>query len=60
MIGTAIQRGSSVYVYNERNSQIFVKSGELHGYTSSTVSVKNGHSIYTYNEKGSQISVHSC
>ena len=59
MIGTAIQKGSQVFVYNERNSQIYVVNGELHGYTSTSVSVKRGSQIFTYNERGSQISVHN-
>lgn len=56
MIATAIQRGSTVYVYNEKGSVILTKMGDLHGYTSSTVSVKKGTTIYTYDEKGSTIS----
>lgn len=53
MIGVAIQRGSTVYVYNEKNQQIFALNGELHGYTSSSVSIKRGNTIYVYNERGS-------
>lgn len=59
MIATAIQRGSFVYVYNERGSQMFSLSGELHGFTSTTVSIRRGSFIYVYNDKGSQISSHS-
>lgn len=60
-ITTAIQKGSSVYVY-DGNRQLFVKLGTLHGYTATTVSVKhtNGKVLYTYNEKGSQISTQPC
>ena len=58
MITTAVQKGSSVYVYGERNQVLFTKSGTLMGYTGSTVSVKNGSSVYTYNEKGAVISIH--
>lgn len=48
-ITTAIQKGSSVYVY-DGNRQLFVKLGTLHGYTATTVSVKNtnGKVLYTY------------
>ncbi len=55
MIITAIQKGSTVYVYNEKNSTIFTVMGELHGYTSTTVTVKKGTTMYTYNERGSVI-----
>jgi hypothetical protein len=55
-IAVAVQRGSMVYVYNEKNSQIMSRSGTLHGYTANTVSLRQGNMIYTYNEKGSQVS----
>ena len=58
MIATAIQRGNTVYVYNEKNSTLFTAFGELQGYTSSTVSIKKATTIYVYNEKGSIISTH--
>lgn len=59
MIGSAIQRGSTVYVYNEKGSVLSTipsssKPGEgLTGFTSSTVSVRRGSTVYTYNERGS-------
>ncbi len=59
MISTAIQKGDNVYVYNERNSVIFVRTGILHGYTGTTVSIKQSGRIYTYNENGGVVSVHS-
>lgn len=59
MIIVAIQKGNQVYVYKERNSLIFIKNGQLQGYTATTVSVKQGNSIYTYNDKGGLLSVHS-
>lgn len=40
-IATAIQRGSRVYVYDERKHELFSKNGELHGYTGSSVSIKD-------------------
>lgn len=59
MIIVAIQQGNHVYVYKERNSLLFIKSGQLQGYTATTVSVKQGNTIYTYNDHGSLISMHS-
>lgn len=58
MIVTAVQKGNIVYVYGTGNRVLFSQSGELHGYTSSSVSVKKGNMIYTYNERGSTISSH--
>jgi hypothetical protein len=64
-IGNAIQKGSLVYIYDERGRQIAtVSAGSgrddgLTGYTSSTVNVRKGSLIYTYNEKGRQISTTS-
>lgn len=61
-IGNAVQRGMTVYVYNEKGHQICtipVNSSSdvgLKGYTGSTVSVQRGNIIYTYDEKGKQIS----
>jgi hypothetical protein len=62
-IGNAIQKGSVVYVYDEKGRQIAsipagnaAKGDGLTGYTSTTVNVKKGSLIYTYNEKGRQIS----
>jgi hypothetical protein len=59
-IGNTVQRGSWVYVYNEKNQQIFTKpagSGPndgLKGYTGGSVNIRRGSWIYTYNEKGQQ------
>ncbi len=55
-ISTAVQKGSTVYVYDERNAQICARSGTLTGYTSTTFSVKQGNTVYTFNEKGGMIS----
>ena len=61
-IGNAVQRGSWVYVYDERGNQtatIAAGTGAgdgLKGYTSSTVNVQRGSWIYSFNEKGNQIS----
>ena len=58
MIQSAIQRGNYVYVYNEKNQQIFSQSGTLQGYTSTSVSVKNGNYVSVYNDKGQKIASH--
>jgi len=61
-IATAVKRGTSVYVYDEKGRQLFsIGAGSrpedgLTGYTSTTVSVRRGGSIYTYDEKGRQLS----
>lgn len=55
-ISLAVQRGNTVYVYNEKKHQCAAYSGtELAGYTNSTVSVKRGNHIYTYDEKGRNV-----
>ena len=52
-IGSAVQRGSLVYVYDEKGrrlTSLLAGKGpkdELQGYTSSTVSVRRGSLIYT-------------
>lgn len=61
-IANAVPRGSSIFVYDEKNRQIFsISSGSsprdgLQGYTGSTVSVRRGSSMYVYDEHGRQIS----
>jgi hypothetical protein len=60
-IGNAVQRGSFVYVYDEKGRQLRALSAGsmpgdgLKGYTSSTVNIRRGSFIYTYDEKGRQI-----
>jgi len=57
-IGSAIERGSYVCVYDTHGRTLFVKvkgSGPrdgLLGFTGSTVTVRFGSAIYTYDEKG--------
>lgn len=58
MIATAIQRASTIYVYNEKNALIRTLPGTLHGFTGTTVSVKRANTIYVYDEKGKLISSH--
>jgi hypothetical protein len=59
-IGSAVQRGGYVYVYDEKGSQLAAipagsgpKDG-LQGYTGTSVSVRRGNYVYVYDEKGSQ------
>ncbi len=64
-IGNTVEKGSLVYVYDEKGRQLFTKSkgsqpGDgLKGYTGSTVNIKHGSLIYTYDEKGRQVSTTS-
>lgn len=64
-IGNAVEKGSSVYVYDEKGHQLFTKSrgsqptDGLKGYTSTTVNMRRGNTIYTYDAKGHQISTTS-
>lgn len=60
-IGSAVQWGSFVYVYDEKGRQLAtVPAGEgMQGYTGSTVSVRRGAFVYTYDERGRQISTTS-
>ena len=57
-IGSAIERGSLICVYDEHGHTLFSKargSGPkdgLLGFTSSTVTVRFGSIIYTYGERG--------
>jgi len=60
-IANAVQRGSLVYVYDEKNKQIFTQpagSGPndgLQGYTGGSVNIRRGNLVYSYNDKGRQI-----
>lgn len=60
-IGNAVQRGSMVYIYNEKNQQVAsVSAGNgpndgLKGYTGSRVNVRRGNMIYSYDERGCQV-----
>jgi hypothetical protein len=61
MIGSAIERGSLICVYDERGTTLYQKakgSGPkdgLLGFTGSTVTVRFGSVIYTYGERGETI-----
>lgn len=52
MIALAKQDGPCVMVYDENGSFMFSRSGELVGFTSTTVSIKNGGCITVYDEHG--------
>jgi gamma-glutamylcyclotransferase (GGCT)/AIG2-like uncharacterized protein YtfP len=59
-IANAVQKGSWIYVYDEKGRKLTTISGDvLHGFTSSTVSVKKGSWIYVYDEKGHKLSTTS-
>jgi hypothetical protein len=61
VIGSAIERGSLICVYDEHGTTLFQKargSGPkdgLLGFTSSTVTVRFGSIIYTYGERGETV-----
>ena len=61
-IGSAVQRSSFVYVYDEKGRQFAAlpagsgPNDGLKGYTSTTVSVRRGSFVYTYDERGRQTS----
>jgi hypothetical protein len=54
MIASAIQRGTTVYVYDEKGYTLFTKTGKLMGFTSTTVTIQSdsGTTQYVYDEKG--------
>ncbi len=57
-IGSAVERGSLIYVFDERGMTMFAKArgngpdDGLIGFTGSTVTVRFDSIIYTYDEKG--------
>ena len=61
MIGSALERGSLIVVYDEKGMSLFSKakgSGPhdgLLGFTGSTVTVRFGSVIYTYGERGQTV-----
>ncbi len=59
VIGSASQLGDSVRVYSEQGKLLFVRSGSLMGYTSSSVTIRFGNAATTYDERGSQRFVRS-
>lgn len=59
-IAMAQERNGFIYVYDEKNHQLFSLTGELCGYTAGTVTVKRNGFLYTYDEKGHQTSSRPC
>ena len=53
-IANAVQRGSTVYVYDERGRLLAtISAGNgLQGYTSGNVTIRRGSSNYIYDERG--------
>ena len=58
MIGSALERGSLIVVYDEKGMSLFSKSkgsgphDGLLGFTGSTVTVRFGSVVYTFGERG--------
>ena len=53
MISYVLESGGSVKVYDKNNRLLFIKSGKLQGYTSTSVTVMSaGGSITVYDDKG--------
>ena len=61
MIGSALERGSPIYVFNQDGRMLFSTargsraSDGLLGLTGSTVTVRFGSIIYTYDEGGQTV-----
>ena len=51
MIALAIQRGSYVYVYDEKNHQITYRYGKLVGFTATSFSIHRSGCIFVYDDK---------
>lgn len=49
----AKQNGTMVEVYDENGGYLFSRTGELAGFTSSTVAIKDGSLICVYDATGS-------
>jgi hypothetical protein len=58
VIGTAVQRGATIFVYDERGrhlSNIQARDG-LQSYTGNTVSVRSGSMIFVFDGRGHHLS----
>jgi hypothetical protein len=61
MIGSAIERGSLIYVFDTDGNTLFVKNrgngprDGLLGFTGSSMTARYGSTIYTYDESGMTI-----
>ncbi len=51
-IMVAVQKGASVYVYDQKNHCVFTKTGQLAGYTANSVTIKQSKTLTTFDEKG--------
>jgi hypothetical protein len=51
-IATAIETAGVVNVYDETGGHIFSKTGSLHGFTNSSVSILQKAIIHVYDDKG--------
>ena len=57
-IGSAVQRGTYVYVKDERGHRLCeIPAGNgpmdgLLGYTSETIAIRRGNNVFIYNERG--------
>lgn len=55
MIGSAVQRGGFIYVYDEKGRQTATISGDsLQGYSGNSVSVRRGGFVFIFDEHGRQ------
>ncbi len=55
MIGSAVQRGSYVEVYDDngrRKSRFFIGNKTFQGFTSTTINIKDGSYLELYDEDG--------
>ncbi len=51
-IGSAIDRNGKVIVYDTNGRILFIKIGQLVGYTADTVSIKSSRNVTTYDVNG--------
>jgi hypothetical protein len=60
-IGSAVERGSQVFVYDERGQMLFSKpkgagpNDGLLGFTGSSVTIRAGSVTYVYGERGQML-----
>ena len=54
-IAVAKQNGNAVDVYDEEGHYLFSRSGELVGFTATTVAIKDSQSISVYDANGSYL-----
>ena len=60
-IGSAVERGSAVYAYDDKGRMLFQKprgsrrGDGLKGFTETTINIQRRGVMYTYDEKGRQI-----